>query len=97
MKLSKFPSPCGVNIVAKIIFNVCRLALLVRRVSVPLRGKYRGEESYLMGITISRHGSFPSPCGVNIVAKWNFASKLYKILTDEFPSPCGVNIVAKIF
>ena len=62
-----FPSPCGVNIVA----NQVNEALFGRKhfngdVSVPLRGKYRGESiSLCLSAMLTR---FPSPCGVNIVA-----------------------------
>ena len=41
MKYIKFPSPCGVNIVANFILRVCNITC--KFVSVPLRGKYRGE------------------------------------------------------
>ncbi|GEM_PF-1941661 len=38
-------------------------------VSVPLRGKYRGEDDVLFIDCGSDKVWFPSPCGVNIVAK----------------------------
>ena len=65
-------------------------------VSVPLRGKYRGEEQEAdqaldMDLDLT---SFPSPCGVNIVAKSILQIKASSLL-GKFPSPCGVNIVAK--
>ena len=62
----EFPSPCGVNIVAnpknKIIYRVKPL------VSVPLRGKYRGEYLLPILLMLQKLPLFPSPCGVNIVA-----------------------------
>ena len=39
-KEALFPSPCGVNIVAK---QKIMVILTITDVSVPLRGKYRGE------------------------------------------------------
>ncbi len=61
----KFPSPCGVNIVANVVMMT--IILVAGIVSVPLRGKYRGEWPFtaLLYFYIL---SFPSPCGVNIVA-----------------------------
>ncbi len=38
---------------------------------------------------------FPSPCGVNIVAKKKQLIDSFLLLKLKFPSPCGVNIVAK--
>ena len=38
-------------------------------VSVPLRGKYRGEAEVLAARQKPISKAFPSPCGVNIVAK----------------------------
>ena len=40
---SEFPSPCGVNIVANFRLSPQIQAKQIYRVSVPLRGKYRGE------------------------------------------------------
>ena len=42
VSLNLFPSPCGVNIVANGIDNLRRVEAN-KGVSVPLRGKYRGE------------------------------------------------------
>ncbi len=42
---NKFPSPCGVNIVAK--RDVDKRFARKYKVSVPLRGKYRGEDQLL--------------------------------------------------
>ena len=39
----KFPSPCGVNIVANKVSVDSIHTDNVKKVSVPLRGKYRGE------------------------------------------------------
>jgi hypothetical protein len=41
---SLFPSPCGVNIVAKVTEDFVKQISFW--VSVPLRGKYRGEEDF---------------------------------------------------
>ena len=38
---------------------------------------------------------FPSPCGVNIVAKGICTGGNNIFIVTKFPSPCGVNIVAK--
>ncbi len=40
---SPFPSPCGVNIVANVNIVEAIASHEVNKVSVPLRGKYRGE------------------------------------------------------
>ena len=65
-------------------------------VSVPLRGKYRGEVLVVDDEFDNYQVQFPSPCGVNIVAKKiRSCYRVCKIL--RFPSPCGVNIVAKCF
>ncbi len=63
-------------------------------VSVPLRGKYRSEVQFDIWSFAFFDSKFPSPCGVNIVAKTEYQSSAYAI-RHRFPSPCGVNIVAK--
>ena len=64
-------------------------------VSVPLRGKYRGELGATMQAVDGKAALFPSPCGVNIVA--NLQVLCTGVHTsDTFPSPCGVNIVANL-
>ena len=60
----------------------------VEPVSVPLRGKYRGELSnkeFFNNLEASI--SFPSPCGVNIVANQVHSSnwKLLKLLLVSVP------------
>ena len=52
-------------------FALCNLAL--NPVSVPLRGKYRGEYGYLAAINHFVK-LFPSPCGVNIVANYTYGN-----------------------
>ena len=71
-------------------------ATLNTHVSVPLRGKYRGEELNITTTMLWIFLKFPSPCGVNIVAKGYELFRIYH-QSVEFPSPCGVNIVAKNF
>ena len=42
--------------------------------------------------------TFPSPCGVNIVANGLLLlQRVVRIGDGRFPSPCGVNIVANSF
>ena len=120
MKLKRFPSPCGVSIVANTGFN--KSAEMFAKVSVPLRGKYRGESKWSFWYYNRYINKFPSPCGVSIVAnmekktlnsllkywvsvplrgKYRGESKdqldfLSNFLV-EFPSPCGVSIVANLY
>ena len=47
----------------------------INRVSVPLRGKYRGKSS-LMAHEMIAATKFPSPCGVNIVANELLANRV---------------------
>ena len=71
-----FPSPCGVNIVANSDSLQSMLVAFSSQVSVPLRGKYRGESKLLgMQLTMQRPLWFPSPCGVNIVANLKLCLK----------------------
>ena len=63
----KFPSPCGVNIVAN-QYHLDMMSKWASEVSVPLRGKYRGELLLLHLLLLRLLRLFPSPCGVNIVA-----------------------------
>ncbi len=65
-------------------------------VSVPLRGKYRSEVVARLQLEEGSIATFPSPCGVNIVAKDEAFARAYFKSNKEFPSPCGVNIVAKL-
>ena len=68
---SVFPSPCGVNIVANNILEQLANIRSNPKVSVPLRGKYRGESigaPNVLPLTVVTRTAFPSPCGVNIVA-----------------------------
>ncbi len=67
VSITQFPSPCGVNIVAKKSRRSGK-EHMISHVSVPLRGKYRGEAKLLTSLP-SSVALFPSPCGVNIVAK----------------------------
>ena len=51
------------------------------KVSVPLRGKYRGEATIRRSMP-SFKLSFPSPCGVNIVAKQKEKHQMSKTIRN---------------
>ncbi len=79
----EFPSPCGVNIVAN--YAALLPSVWAMTVSVPLRGKYRGESTNNFSKEFDDL-EFPSPCGVNIVANLCSGSQpCYQLLHVSVP------------
>ena len=73
-----FPSPCGVNIVAKFMSSGKRLSLNLS-VSVPLRGKYRGE-----GSCLSLNTALSSAVSVPLRGKYRGEDDRHKLMPYSY-------------
>ena len=94
-KQKLFPSPCGVNIVANISEITGLNDVLDDHVSVPLRGKYRGEWRgggkcyvFVRLVSVPLRGKYRGELSASI--------HCCVFRSIWFPSPCGVNIVANL-
>ena len=92
MVYQPFPSPCGEKVGINGYSKYRRKELLLE-VSVPLRGKGRDQQMYILASGFEKSFSkFPSPCGEKVGINKEHPGEIPGCVGGGFPSPCGEKV-----